>query len=114
MGVAYYANYFVWFEVARCELLRTVGGNYRKMEQDGIFLPVIQANCRFLQPARYDDKLTVLTRGRIHSPVRVEFTYELRRSQDELVLATGETLHAATGQTGRPSRLPENIRAMLS
>ena len=84
------------------------------MEQDGIFLPVIEANCRFLHPAHYDDKLTVLTRGRMHSPVRIEFKYELLRSQDELILATGETLHAATGHSGRPSRLPENIRAMLS
>ena len=63
MGVVYYANYFVWFEVARADLLRTLGWSYREMEQAGVSLPVIDAHCQYHRPARYDDELEVRTEG---------------------------------------------------
>jgi acyl-CoA thioester hydrolase len=63
MGVAYYANYFVWCEVGRVELLRQLGFEYRQMEiEDGCHLPVVEASCRYRSPARYDDMVTVETR----------------------------------------------------
>jgi acyl-CoA thioester hydrolase len=77
MGVAYYANYFIWFEVARTDLLRSIGGNYRDMEAEGVLLPVIEADCRYRRPARYDDELEIRTEGRLTSPVRLEFHYEV-------------------------------------
>src|ERR1700734_2405752 len=80
MGVVYHANYFVWFEVGRTELLRASGWSYREMEAEGIGLPVVEAHCDSRQPARYDDELEVRTTGTLLSPVRVEFTYELVRS----------------------------------
>ena len=55
MGVAYHANYFVWFEVARCDLLRALGSTYRDLEARGVMLPVIEARCEYRTPARYDD-----------------------------------------------------------
>ena len=64
MGVVYYANYFVWFEVGRTDLLRTLGGTYRELEAEGIFLPVIEAACEYAQPSRYDDELEIRTDGR--------------------------------------------------
>ena len=68
MGVVYYANYFVWFEVARTDLLRTLGWTYREMEDSGVLLPVIDAQCEYRRPARYDDEVEVRATGRLTSP----------------------------------------------
>ena len=73
MGVVYYANYFVWFEVGRTDLLRDAGWSYREMELEGIALPVIEAHCEYRQSARYDDELEIRTTGSQLSPVRVTF-----------------------------------------
>jgi acyl-CoA thioester hydrolase len=110
MGVVYYANYFVWFEVARTDLLRALGWSYRDMEHAGVSLPVIDARCEYLRPARYDDELEVRTEGRLLSPIRIEFTYEVRIMPDGVVAASGKTVHAALDSTGRPCRLPERVR----
>ncbi|MCY4028805.1 MAG: thioesterase family protein [Acidobacteria bacterium] len=114
MGIAYYGNYFTWFEVGRTDLLRRLGRRYRDLERDGILLPVVEALCSFRAPARYDDELEVSTRGGLRSAVRVEFRYEVHRPDDGTLLATGHTLHAATDATGRPRRLPSEIRALLT
>ena len=114
MNVVYHANYFVWFEVGRTDLLRRSGGSYRELEAKGISLPVIEARCEYRQPARYDDELHVRTWGTLTSPVRVEFTYELVRPADGVLLATGRTVHAALDRKGHPCRLPADICAMLS
>ena len=114
MGVAYYANYFVWFEVGRCELLRALGGSYQELETTGVMLPVIEAHCEFREPARYDDELEIATTGALLSPARVEFRYEVARRSDGAVLAVGTTVHAAVDPEGRPRRLPPEIRAVLT
>ena len=111
MGVVYYANYFVWFEIGRTDLLRSSGWSYRDLEADGISLPVIQAECEYRQPARYDDEIDIRTTGALISPVRVEFNYELVRLSDNVALATGRTVHAALDRAGRPRRLPSNVCA---
>ena len=109
MGVVYYANYFVWFEVARTDLLRTLGWSYREMEESGVFLPVIEAACQYRRPARYDDAVSVQTSGRMTSPVRIEFSYEVSVNGDLAPFATGRTAHAAVSADGRPCRLPDRI-----
>ena len=114
MGVAYYANYFVWFEVARADLLRTLGWSYREMEHSGVWLPVIEAHCEYRRSAKYDDELEVKTEGRVLSPVRMEFTYEVRRLADGGVAAAGRTLHAALDANGRPCRLPDRVHAVFA
>src|SRR5262245_957727 len=114
MGVVYYANYFVWFEVGRTDLLRASGWSYREMENEGFSLPVVDAQCAYRAPARYDDEIEVRTSGVLVSPVRVKFTYEIVRVDDLLMLATGATVHAALNRNGRPSRLPERVRTVLS
>ena len=113
MGVVYHANYFLWFEIGRCELLRAVGRSYRELEAAGIGLPVIEAHCEYKLPARYDDELQVRTRGALLSPARVEFVYEINRPSDGAVNAIGRTVHAAVDTTGRPCRLPDYIRELL-
>lgn len=110
MGVVYYANYFVWFEVARTDLLRALGWSYREMEQAGVSLPVIEAHCDYVRPARYDDELEIRTTGRLLSSVRMEFTYEVRIAAQATVAATGRTMHASVDPNGRPCRLPERVR----
>jgi acyl-CoA thioester hydrolase len=109
MGVVYYANYLVWFEVARTDLLRTLGWTYREMEATGVFLPVIESHCEYRRPARYDDEVTIRTEGRLASPVRMEFLYEVRLEGSADVAAVGRTMHAATDVTGRPKRLPSRV-----
>ncbi len=114
MRVAYHANFFVWFEVGRTDLLRQIGWSYREMEQAGFQLPVIEAHCRFLKPARYDDEIEIRTVGRLVSAVRVQFEYEAVRVADEVVAATGQTLHAAVTPAGRPCRLPDRVRDLFA
>ena len=114
MGVVYYANYLVWFEVARADLLRTLGWTYREMEESGVTLPVIEAHCEYRRPSRYDDELEVRTRGRVLSPVRMQFDYEIVRRGDAAVAAVGHTVHAALDTTGRPCRLPERVREVFA
>ena len=109
MGVVYYANYLVWFEVARTDLLRTLGWTYREMEATGVFLPVIEAHCEYRRPTRYDDEVTIRTDGRLTSPVRVEFSYEVVVGDAGQVAAVGRTVHAATDANGRPRRLPDRV-----
>lgn len=114
MGVVYYANYLVWFEVGRTDLLREAGWSYREMETDGYALPVIEAHCTYRAPAKYDDDLEVRTTGAMLSPVRVTFTYEIVRPADNATLATGTTVHATLDRAGRPCRLPDRVRSLLS
>ena len=114
MGVVYYANYFVWFEVGRTDLLRDSGWNYREMEIDGFALPVIEAHCTYRESAKYDDEIEVRTRGAMLSPVRVQFTYEVVRMADAATLATGTTVHATLDRNGRPCRLPPRVRTLFS
>jgi acyl-CoA thioester hydrolase len=114
MGIVYYANYLVWFEVARSDWLREKGWTYREMESEGLSLPVVEAHCVYQQPARYDDDLEVRATAELVSPARVKFAYEIARPADNLSLAAGHTIHAALDRDGRPCRLPERIRAFFS
>jgi acyl-CoA thioester hydrolase len=114
MGVVYYANYFVWFEIGRTDLLRQNGWSYREMEVDGYSLPVIDAQCAYKASAKYDDEIEVRTSGGMVSPVRVKFSYEVVRTADRAVLATGSTIHATLDRAGKACRLPERVRALFS
>ena len=114
MGVVYHANYLAWFEVGRCEWLRSLGWSYREMEASGSLLPVIEAHCEYRQPARYDDEVEIRTRGEMLTPVRVKFSYEVVRRADGVTAAVGYTVHAATDTTGRPRRLPERVRNLFA
>ena len=109
MGVVYYANYLVWFEVARTDLLRSAGWTYREMEAAGFALPVVEAHCSYRRSARYDDEIDLQTSGTLLSPVRVRFDSRVVRAVDNTVLAEGHTIHASLAADGRPRRLPERV-----
>lgn len=114
MGVVYHANYLVWFEVARTDLLRSLGSTYRQMEADGVSLPVIEVHCEYRRPARYDDELEIRAEGRLVSPVRMEFTYTVTRKADGVVAAVGYSRHAALSTAGRVCRLPARIQELFA
>lgn len=113
MQVAYYANHFVWFELGRTELFRQRGYAYRELEeQEGCYLVVAEARCRYHAPARYDDVLTVRTRVKAARTRVVVFTYEIL-GPDKRKVASGETLHVITDGNGKPRTLPEKYRLAL-
>lgn len=114
MGVVYYANYLIWFEVGRTDWLRATGETYRSMEEEGVQLPVIEAHCEYRQGAKYDDEVEIRTTGRKLSPVRVQFDYEVVRVADAALLATGHTVHAAIDRNGRPVRLPDRVKDLFA
>lgn len=114
MGVVYHAHYLVWFELGRTELMRELGCAYGELEdRQGLFFPVVEAQVRYLAPARYDELVTVRTRLAGVDGVRIRFEYELVREADGHRLARGATLHAAVGRDGRPVRLPRAVRERL-
>ena len=104
MGVVYYANYLVWFEVARTDLLRTLGWSYREMEHTGVSLPVIETHCEYHRPARYDDEIEIRTEGRMLSPVRIEFRYDVVSTGEPDVVGVGP--HGARGGERRRAAVP--------
>ena len=114
MGVVYYANYFVWFEIGRTDFCRQHGFAYRDMEkEDGLYIIVAEARCRFKAPARYDDEIEVRTALRDVRRRVLTFVYEVYRKSDETLLAEGETVHVITDLNGRPRALPEKYRELL-
>jgi len=114
MGVVYHANYFIWFEVGRVELMRALGVEYTKMEkQDDCHIVVADAHCRYHHPARYDEELRVRTRIAESKNRLIKFTYELFRNSDGTLLATGHTTHIICGSNGRPKTLPEKYRKIM-
>ena len=107
MGVVYHANYFIWFEVGRVEFLRELGFSYRDMEKDdGCFIAVADARCRYKAPARYDDEIIVKTYLRNVRESVVHFGYDLLRG-DGALLAEGETTHVVTNHAMKPTGLPD-------
>ncbi len=114
MGVVYHANYLVWMEIGRVELVRSLGFNYKDLENtEGVFLSVIEANCRYLYPARYDQEIMVET-ALVRSNVRlVEFAYRIRSAEPDRVLAEGFTKHVWLNREFRPTRLPDAYRGLL-
>lgn len=105
MGVVYHGSYLPWFEIGRTTLLKELGLPYRKLEELGYRLPVLEVTAKYLRPALYDDTLTIITWLREKPLLRIRLDYEVRRG-DEL-LATGHTVHAFIDREGRPLRPPQ-------
>jgi acyl-CoA thioester hydrolase len=113
MGVVYHANYLVWMEMARTELCRQRGISYREMEKrSGLHLVVAEVRCRYLQPARYDDEILASAWLESAHPRMVSFAYEIRRAEDGVLLATGQTRHVFV-RDGKPVKIPEEYRPIF-
>lgn len=104
MGVVYHGSYLPWFEIGRTQLLKAHGLAYRKLEEDGFRLPVLEVTAKYLRPAVYDDVLTIVTTLRERPLLRIRLEYEIRRGEE--LLATGVTVHAFIDRSGRPVRPP--------
>lgn len=107
MGVVHHTHYLTWFEVGRTEFMRERGRAYADMEREGIFMPVVEAECRYHAPARYDEEIEIETRVAGATRIRVEFAYRAVRPVDEKLLASGRTVHVATDQSGAPRRMSQ-------
>lgn len=108
MGVVYYANFLVWFEIGRGDFCRQHGFAYREMEeQDGLYIMVAEVRCRYKAPARYDDEIEVRTSLRASRKRVLVFGYEVYRLPDQDLLAEGETVHVITDREGHPRTLPD-------
>ena len=114
MGVVYHANHFVWFEIGRVEFLRQLGFSYRDMERnDGCFIAVVEAKCRYRSPAHYDEEVVIRTRLLNVKESVIHFGYELLHSSDETLIAEGETTHIVTDLSMKIVALPERYLGAL-
>ena len=108
MGVVYHSNHLIWFEVGRVELMRQMGFLYRDMErEEGRFIAVAEARCRYRAPVYYDEEVVVRTRLKSVRPSVIVFSYDLVRAEDGKLLATGETTHVVTNAQMKIVPLPE-------
>jgi acyl-CoA thioester hydrolase len=108
MGLLHHANYFVYFEMARTEMLRQRGISYRDVEDAGHFLVIVDIGCKFRRPAHYDDVLTVRTKVARVTHVKIVHHYEVLR--DGVLLAEGHSTLACVDREGRPQALPETLK----
>ena len=113
MGYVYYANYLVWFEMGRTELLRQTGHSYRELEEMGYVLPVIHCSCDFKKPAKYDDLVCIRTNISHLSGAGISFHYRIIRYESGDLLAEGETRHALIDKTGKIVRAGHIIETWL-
>jgi acyl-CoA thioester hydrolase len=115
MGVVYYANYLVWFEVGRAELMRQRGLDYKQMEiEEDCLMAVVEATARYKAPARYDEELIVETTVTgVRGPV-VRFSYRVLRVADGALLCEGETVHVVVGRDMKRRPMPRKYAALLS
>ena len=114
MQVVYYANYFVWFETGRVELLRSRGVVYRDLEKIGSFIPVVEAGARYMSPARFDDELLVRTKLARIGNSSMRFENEVYKLPEMELLCTGHTVHVLVGSDGKPRQIPPELRSRLS
>ncbi|GIP27847.1 hypothetical protein J23TS9_29770 [Paenibacillus sp. J23TS9] len=132
MGVVYHANYLNWFEIGRTEMIRELGITYRSMEEQGVLLPVTDLDMKFIQPARYDDEITIFTRMTTFSKLRIKYAYEIRRLSSEerehlheaqnsacpelpgVLLVSGSTSHVWVNREWQPVRLDKGAPGLYS
>lgn len=112
MGVVYYANYFVWMEMGRTDFCKACGFSYRDLErEERAFIAVVEATCRYIAPARYDDDITVRTKIEKINRRVVSFTYEI--ANGPTLLAEGRTLHVVIGSDSKPRSMPDRYLELL-
>lgn len=111
MKVAHHAAYFVWFELARSVICRERGIDYGALEEAGLFLPIVEARCRYRSPARYDDEITIRAHVQELKRSTMRIAYVVKRN--DTVIAEGETLQALVAKDGRPRAFPAYIANRL-
>jgi acyl-CoA thioester hydrolase len=114
MGVVYHSNHLIWFEVGRVEFMRQMGFSYRDMERDdGLYIAVAEAKCRYRAPVYYDEEVVVRTRLKTVRDSVIIFSYELARADTGVLLAEGETTHVVTNSKMKIASLPKKYLAVF-
>lgn len=114
MGYCYYGNYAQYFEVGRVEALREIGMSYRELEDSGVMLPVSAYNVKYISPAKYDDKLTIITYIKELNGVRLTFDYEIYNAEEKKVATAMTTLVFVSKETMRPTAPPDEFLQLLT
>ncbi len=112
MGIIYHANYLSWFEIGRTELLRSLSLNYKQLEDENILLPVIDAGCKYITAAKYDDLIKIRTKLVKLKGVRIKYEYEIIREEDDELLAKGYTEHAFVNKQLKPVNFRKKHREL--
>lgn len=113
MGFVYYANYFIWFEMARTEFFRALGVEYRKIEEEHrLYIPVVEAYCRYKSPLRYDDLVVIDVKLADMGATRITFDYEVKK--DSVITSVGTTKHAFINKEGKPVTIPKMVADAFS
>ena len=115
MGVVYHANYLIWFEVGRVELIRSMGLDYKRMEvEEGCGIAVVEVRVRYRAPARYDDELMVETRLVAARGAVIKFGYRVLRIEDGALLCEGETVHVVVDADMKKRSLPQRYAELFA
>ena len=113
MGYVYYGHYSTYFEVARVEMLRSLGFSYKKLEDEGVILPVLDYNIKYIRPGFYDDLLTIKTTIKELPTARMRFSYETFNEKKELINIAETTLVFVNKETGRPGSPPDDLMEVM-
>lgn len=114
MGVVYYGNYAQYYEVGRVELLRDLGMSYRRLEEEGTMLPVLQLECKYIRPAKYDDELKVVTKVTELPNTRIRFEHEIYNEEGTLLNIGAVSLVFVDIESGRPRKAPASVLSIFS
>ena len=114
MRVVHYSKYFVWFEAGRVELLRSVGIQFKDFEKKGLFFPVVEAMANYKASARFDDEILLKTKITKIGNTSVRFENRMIKLPELSLICEGHTVHVLTDADGRPTQIPEEMKAGLS
>ncbi len=113
MGYVYYGNYASYYEVARVEMLRSLGTSYREMEESGIMMPVLELKCKYIKPAYYDEELTILVKILDKPQTRIKFQYEIFNKKEELINVGETTLVFVDIKKNRPGMPSQDFQKLM-
>jgi acyl-CoA thioester hydrolase len=114
MGVVYYGNYAQYFEVGRAESIRSLGYTYKDMEEEGVIMPVVEMQIKYLRPAKYDDLLTIKTEVReLPTGYKITFHQEVYNEQEQLLCAGHVSLFFMDAKTSRRSVMPASLMQIM-
>ena len=113
MGRVYHSHYLVWLDIARTKLLEDKGYSYARMEKEGAYLVVVEAKCKYISPAKFDDRVIIETIISNTGKASIEFTYKAIHKETNKLLTTGYTKLACIGKNEKPMAIPEKIKTAL-
>lgn len=114
MGVVYHGNYAQYFEIGRVEWLRNQGVSYKELEKSGVMLPVVSLSMNYKKPAFYDDELTVTTSLKYLGGAKIEFDYEIKNAEGDLLTTAHTVLVFVDMKTKRPTQVPAYLEELIN